>query len=68
MNSLYDWLFHYNPYTNSWVAFKKEDYINYFNGNHENVIKSKSQKTLEEIITSNDGNLVKIKKFIDKIK
>lgn len=68
MDALYDWLFHYNPHTKSWAAFKREHMQKYFNGEHENVIKSKTQKTLEELISSNDGDIKKIHKFVESLK
>ncbi len=68
MDALYDWLFHYNSHTKLWAAFKREHMQDYFNGNYENVVKSKSQKTLEELIISNDGDLERIHKFVSKLK
>ncbi|TXG79962.1 MAG: hypothetical protein E6R13_09110 [Spirochaetes bacterium] len=68
MDALYDWLFHYNPHTKSWAAFRRENMTNYFNGDFKNVIKSKSQKTLEEIIIANDGDIKKIHKFLATLK
>jgi hypothetical protein len=32
MEVLYGWLFHYNPYTQVWSAFRREDKEKYFNG------------------------------------
>lgn len=33
MNSLfYEWLFHYNPHTEVWSAFKRNQKEKYFNG------------------------------------
>jgi hypothetical protein len=32
MEAIYDWLFHYNPYTEVWAAFKKNDKDRYMNG------------------------------------
>jgi hypothetical protein len=32
MEVLYNWLFHYNPYTQVWSAFRREDKEKYFNG------------------------------------
>jgi len=63
MEALHDWLFHYNPYTKAWAAFKREDSSDYFNGNHENVIKSKSQTTLQKLIIEYKGNIKKIQKL-----
>jgi hypothetical protein len=33
-----DYLFHYNPYTEMWAAFKREHSNEYFNGQVENVV------------------------------
>lgn len=35
---LYNWLFHYNKYKKLWFAFRREDYIGYFNGDMTNVV------------------------------
>lgn len=40
-----DWLFHYNPYTKEWNAFKREHMNDYFNGSIQ-ALHSKSFKTL----------------------
>jgi len=32
---IHDYLFHYNPYTSKWSAFKREDKEKYFNGELE---------------------------------
>jgi len=60
MEELHNWLFHYNPYTKSWAAFKRDDLVAYFNGDMLKVIKSKSQKTLEELIIQYDGDIITI--------
>ena len=67
MDALYDWLFHYNPHTESWAAFKRENMQDYFNCDHSNVIKSKAQKTLEGLITYHNGDISKIIKFMEKL-
>ena len=64
MNQLVDWLFHYNPYREAWFAFKREHYLEYFNGEYTNTLKSKSQKTLEELIIAHDGDIKKINEFV----
>lgn len=48
-----DWLFHYNPYQEMWYAFKREHHLEYFNGEHKNVLKSDNIKTLEQYIQKN---------------
>lgn len=52
MKNLYDYLFHYNPYTDEWSAFKREDSNKYFNGEipEENILKSKNIMTLFGVI------------------
>ena len=63
-DSLYDWLFHYSPYTKSWTAFKRDDINKYFNGDLENLITSKKHSTLVEIIEKTEGDQTKIKKLL----
>ena len=58
--NLYDWLFHYNPYRKVWVAFKREDYQEYFN-NKNHGIASSSVNTLVEIIEKTNGDTEKLK-------
>ena len=61
MEALYDWLFHYNPYTKHWGVFKREDADGYFNGTLKNVLISKKYETLVDIIIKTNGDPVKIK-------
>lgn len=51
--SLYDYLMHYNPYTKTYSAFKREDYTAHFNGTETKspVLKAKDIKHLIEYIT-----------------
>ncbi len=48
MESLYDYLFHYNPYQKVWLAFKREHYNDYFNGKKVEIIKGKD---IDDVIT-----------------
>jgi hypothetical protein len=64
MEALYDWLFHYNPYTKHWAVFKRDDADGYFNGTLKNVLISEKYETLVEIITKTGGDSVKIKKLL----
>ena len=45
---MYDYLFHYNPHTELWSAFKREDKEAYFNGEkpRTEILKAKDIKTL----------------------
>lgn len=63
-DSMYDWLFHYNHYTNLWNTFRREDVQDYFNGTLENVISSKKQSTLIEILDKTKGDLNEIEKLL----
>ena len=47
-NPLYDYLFHYNPHTELWSAFKREDKESYFNGEkpRTEILKAKDIRTL----------------------
>jgi hypothetical protein len=65
MENLYDWLFHYNPFTKTWNAFKRDDLKKYFNGESENTLSSKNYNTLVEIIHKSGGDDKKIKKLIN---
>lgn len=61
-NILQDYLFHYNPYSKEWNAFKREDKEKYFNGEimKNEVIKAKSFSTilkyLKTLKTGKNGN------------
>ena len=54
-------LFHYNIYTHKWCAFKREDYLDYFNGKKQNTISSSKIETLVEIIGKTSGDISKLK-------
>lgn len=49
METLYDYLFHYNSYTGEWNAFKREHYNDYFNG--KNVKSLIANKDIDKIIS-----------------
>ena len=53
-DTLYLYLFHYNPYTGYWNAFNREDFGAYFNGTLEDkkIIKHKNIKVLTSFITN----------------
>lgn len=52
METLQDYLFHYNPYQGIWFAFNREHYLEYFNGNYENTTKHKNIKTLAAYVST----------------
>lgn len=52
MSKLYNYIFHYNHYTELWNAIPRELYVKYWdNDDIEGVLKSKNFNTLIEIIT-----------------
>lgn len=58
----YDWLFHYNAYTDMWYAFTREDQNAYWNKTKPKhvIIKAKDLKFLMQSIqeTKGDKNLL----------
>lgn len=59
---IYDWVFHYNIYTNLWEAAKRDNYFELFNGG-KNVLRSSDIKTLITIINRTNGDNDKISKL-----
>jgi len=55
---LYDWVFTYNPYDNSWNAFKREEFPNYwgFENPPKSLIKSSSVNTILMILDRIKGD------------
>ena len=52
MNNLYDYIFHYNHYTELWNAIPRDLYTKYWDNDDLNeVLKSKNVDTLVEMIT-----------------
>lgn len=59
-DTLYQWLFHYNHYSEKWSAFKREDYVDVFNGKKK-PLSSSNINTLIEIIGKTKGDITKLK-------
>jgi hypothetical protein len=54
MSNLYDYVFHYNHYTELWNAIPRGVYERYWNNDDvAGVLKSKNVNTLIEMITKN---------------
>lgn len=54
---MYDWVFHYNPFTNSWIAIPREQYNKYWNGEHtEHVLKARHLNVLVELLHKCKGD------------
>lgn len=60
--TLYDWIFHFNPHTSLWAAVKRDHISEYFNGNYDNVLRGTSLTVLEKLIIQYKGDI----KTIDK--
>lgn len=55
---LYNWFFHFNPYTGDWNAIPVEQKVNYLSDfKCDNVVKSKSFPTLLEILQITKGDV-----------
>jgi hypothetical protein len=66
-NSLYDWVFRYNSYTNNWCATNRDNYnLLFSNTNSDKILKSSSIETLIEIINKIDGDITKIESILNK--
>lgn len=63
---LYDWVFHFNPYTNQWAAIPKNSYNDYWN-EHESecIIRSTSFNTILEILYKTEGEDIEKKLNIE---
>jgi hypothetical protein len=62
---LYNWVFHFNPYTKMWAAIPRELYNDYWNdSNLEGIIRSSKYETLITILYKTKGDLIKIKELI----
>ena len=53
---LYSWLFHWNPITELWNAFKRSDYVKYSNGQliEEEIIKGKDINQIIEYLNTKE--------------
>ncbi len=68
IKSTYDWLLHFNPYTQMWNLFHKEDTVAYWNGDdfkHPH-IKSAHLDTLKNILDETSGLEDKIIEYLNK--
>ena len=66
IKSTYDWLFHYNPYSQLWNMFHREDTVAYWNGEefkHPHN-KSSSLDTLKHILDKTNGLEDKIIEYL----
>ena len=62
---LYDWVFHYNIYTELWCAIPRDKYTKYWDDSDlKDVIRSTSFNTLIEILHRTKGDISQLEKKI----
>lgn len=63
---LYDWVFHFNPYTNQWAAIPRDLYNNYWSDyKHPGIVRSNKFSTLLEILQKTGGTDIEKKLNIE---
>lgn len=63
-NILQQWVFHFNPYSQKWLATTREHFPELFSGNKGNVLSSSNIDTLVDLIERTGGNKELIEKLI----
>lgn len=65
----YDWLFHYNAYSDFWFAFHREDQSAYWNGHKSKfpILKAKELKTLMATLQETKGDKTLLNERISNI-
>jgi hypothetical protein len=64
--AFYNWVFHFNPYTNQWAAIPRELYNDYWsNYELEGIIRSSKFSTLLDIIQKTEGDDIEKKLNIE---
>jgi len=66
-DGFYNWIFHFNPYTQLWSIIHREDYTAYWSGGETKypVVKSKDLKTLIYVVNTSEGDPSFIEEIID---
>jgi len=63
---LFNWVFHFNPYTEKWAAIPRETYSEYWNDyKNESVLRSKDLNTLLELLHKAKGDTNVIEHIIN---
>lgn len=61
---LVNWVFHFNPYSNTWVAIPRDKYNEYWdNYNHPDILRSSNINTLLELLHRSKGDRLLIEKL-----
>lgn len=64
---LYDWFFHFNPFTSQWAAVPREKHNDYWSDYHlEGVLRSSNIQTLIDILHRSKGDMKVIQELIKK--
>jgi hypothetical protein len=67
MSYLYDWVLHFNPYTNLWAAIPRNIYREYWDKHdYPNVLKSSKLETLLELLHKSKGDVDVINNMMTK--
>jgi hypothetical protein len=68
-SDLYNWLFHYNPHTEVWNGFHREDYNAYWNGKEPKyaILRSKDIDIIKEIINKTGGEKERLNELTRRV-
>ena len=65
MEILNEWVFHFNPFTKTWAAIHRSDYLEYWNNQKsKKVLRSSKIETLIELLVKGDGDIKTINKLV----
>lgn len=63
---MFNWVFHYNPFTEIWNAIPREFYNIYWNeDSHPAILKSKNISDLKDLLYRTNGDSEEIKKLLE---
>jgi len=66
-NGFYNWIFHFNPFTQVWSIIHREDYNAYWSAGKTKypLVKSKDIDTLIYLVNSSEGDPLVIEEYVD---
>ena len=63
---MYNWVFHYNPFTELWCAIHRDDYNAYWDSNDcKRCLKSKNISDLKELLYKTKGDAEEVEKLVN---
>lgn len=63
---MYNWVFHFNPYTELWIAIHRNDYMQYWDKLYcARCIKSKNISDLKDLLYKTKGDVDEIEKIVN---